>query len=163
MGERAGRKAALKAKEVSRPGLPKKEIAAEKARLETLLCKGNRPLSELLRSLKEIMWRKAGITRNAKDLHTALGQIEAMHANIPEIRTNDFRDLMKLLELKNLLLSAEMICRSALLRTESRGAHYRSDYPEEDNSRWVKNIIICKKESGMRLRDVPVSMDIISP
>lgn len=163
MGEIAGRGAALKAREIGRLELPKKEIAAEKARLETLLLKGDRPLSKLLRSMKEIMWRKAGITRNGNDLHTALGEIETIYAEIAVTRANDFRGLMKLLELQNLLLSAEMICRSALLRTESRGAHYRSDYPEEDNSRWVKNIVISKKDPGMRLRHVPVSMDIISP
>jgi succinate dehydrogenase/fumarate reductase flavoprotein subunit len=162
MGEIAGRKAALKEREIGRPELPKEEISAEKARLESLLSKGNRPLPEYQGSLKEAMWQKAGITRNGKDLETALAQIEAMVANVPEIGTRDFGDLMKLLELQNLLISAEMVCRSALLRTESRGAHFRSDYPEEDNGTWVKNIVISKKASGMRLHEVPVSMDIIS-
>jgi succinate dehydrogenase/fumarate reductase flavoprotein subunit len=163
MGEIAGKKAAVKAREIGRPEFPKKEITAEKARLESQLSRGDRPLSELLRSMKETMWQKAGIMRNKKDLEMALSQIEASAASCPEIMVNDFRDLMRLQEFQNLIVSAEMICRAALLRTESRGAHYRSDFPEEDNSRWVKNIVISKKDTEMGLREVPVSMDVISP
>jgi fumarate reductase (CoM/CoB) subunit A len=163
MGGVAGRKAALKAREIGRPELPKKEIADEKARLESLLSGGKMPHSELQRSIKETMWYYAGITRRGSDLEKALEQIEAFHASIPDIQANDFRGLMKALELKNMLISAEMVCRAALLRTESRGNHYRSDHPEENNVNWLKNIVIRKKDSGMILQGLPVTLDIISP
>jgi succinate dehydrogenase/fumarate reductase flavoprotein subunit len=71
--------------------------------------------------------------------------------------------LIRYLELQNMLLVSEMVCRAALLRTESRGSHYRSDYPEEDNNDWLKNIVLHKGESGMRLEAVPVSLDAIVP
>ena len=67
---------------------------------------------------------------------------------------------MKLLEVQNMLISAEMVCRAALLRTESRGAHYRSDYPEENDDQWLKNIIISKNDSGMEMRFASISMDM---
>ena len=47
------------------------------------------------------------------------------------------------------------------MRTESRGAHYRSDYPDQDNENWLKNIVIRKQDSVMKLGTVPVSMDIV--
>jgi succinate dehydrogenase/fumarate reductase flavoprotein subunit len=161
MGSIAGRKAALKAREIDRPELPEKAITAEKARLESLLSKGSRPLRELRRSIKEVMWYKAGIIRNGRDLEEAIGQIEEFNSLIPELQLKDFRELIKSLELQNVLNLAEMVCRAALLRTESRGAHYRSDCPEENNKDWLKNIVISKKDSGMKLQTVPVSMDII--
>jgi succinate dehydrogenase / fumarate reductase flavoprotein subunit len=62
-----------------------------------------------------------------------------------------------------MLFSAEMVCRAALQRTESRGAHYRSDYPAENDKDWLKNIVIRRQETGISLQAVPVSMDLISP
>ena len=69
----------------------------------------------------------------------------------------DFRDLKKSLELHNLLFLSELVCRGALMRTESRGAHYRRDYPEEDNVNWLKNIVISKRGSGVSLKPVAVN------
>ena len=51
-----------------RQRLPEKEIDAEKARLESLLSKGDRQPKEVRRSIKEVMWHRAGIIRKARDL-----------------------------------------------------------------------------------------------
>ncbi|MBI5078965.1 succinate dehydrogenase/fumarate reductase flavoprotein subunit, partial [Candidatus Saganbacteria bacterium] len=48
------------------------------------------------------------------------------------------------LELKNMLLAARLIARAALERTESRGAHYRTDYPAPDDLNWKKHLIYNK-------------------
>ena len=109
------------------------------------------------------MWYKAGITRHAKDLTHALGKIEALRARIPALQLKNFRALIGTLELQNMLFSAEMVCRAALQRTESRGAHYRSDYPAENDKDWLKNIVISRPATEIILQPVPVSMDIITP
>jgi succinate dehydrogenase/fumarate reductase flavoprotein subunit len=60
-----------------------------------------------------------------------------------------------------MLLMSEIICRGALLRTESRGSHYRSDFPEEDNVNWLKNIVVSQDSGQMILKSIPVSPDVV--
>jgi fumarate reductase (CoM/CoB) subunit A len=163
MGGIAGRRAALKARKISQPNLPEKEVVAEKARLESLMSSGDGDTRGPRRELRELMWYKAGIIRKKRDLEDALERIEGLNENLARIHTRDGRGLIKYLELRNMLLLSEMVCRAALLRAEGRGAHYRSDYPEEDDDHWLKNILIYKQESGMKLEAVPVSMDTVTP
>lgn len=139
------------------------EIAAEKARLESLFVHGRQDPKTLIRSLKEIMWQKAGIERHRDSLEEALQRIEAFRSLDSKSRITNWAQLIRCLELKNMLLVSEMVCRAALLRTESRGSHYRSDYPAEDNEHWLKNIVLRKSERGMRLESFPVSLEVIVP
>ena len=55
-----------------------------------------------------------------------------------------------------MLTVSEMVCRAALKRTESRGAHYRTDYPKENNEQWLKNIEISDKGGHMTLMVTPI-------
>lgn len=163
LGGIAGKTAALKAKALERAQLPEKKIAAERNRLESFGSGGHENLRQLRGSLKEAMWYQAGIIRQAKDLTQALGKIEEIRSRICALELKDFRELIRALELQNMLFSAEMVCRAALLRSESRGAHYRSDYPAENDKDWLKNIVISRQENEITLQPVAVSMDIISP
>ena len=134
----------------------KKEVLAEEERLESFLSAGGRDLGKLLRDLKDVMWRKAGIIRDEEGLKAALEKNEEIAACLKKTRVRDYGELRRYLELENMVLLSEMVCRAALLRTESRGAHYRTDYPEEDNNNWLKNILIRKEGNKMRLAAVPV-------
>lgn len=155
MGGVAGERAAYKALESDQPNLPEKEVLAERERLESLLSAGGDDLGKLVRDLKDVMWRKAGIIREGEGLEGALERNEEIAACLKQVRLRDYGELRRYLEFKNMLLLSEMVCRAALLRTESRGAHYRTDYPEEDNDNWLKNILIRKEGKKMRLTAVP--------
>lgn len=50
-----------------------------------------------------------------------------------------------------------MIIRSALLREESRGAHYRADFPQTDDQKWKGNVFLQKMNSEMRLEFTPLA------
>ena len=139
------------------------EIRVEEARLRSLLSGGKKDIETLRRSMKELMWTKAGIPRNGGDLADALGRIQGLQADVPALRVRNFKAMIKSLELQNMLRLAEMLCLAAILRTESRGSHFRSDYPREDNTNWLINIIITRQDCGMHLEAVPASLDIISP
>ena len=86
--------------------------------------------------IKSAMWHGTGIIRSQESLAEALKKLERVAEQL------DFTPVSPdELELKNLLLVAKLITRAALDRTESRGAHYRTDYPRKDDVNWRKHLI----------------------
>ena len=67
------------------------------------------------------------------------------------------------LDLRNLLAASEWICRSTLLREESRGAHYREDFPSTDHANWLKNIYLARNGDGLRLWTEAVKLTRLKP
>ncbi|NOR26620.1 MAG: FAD-binding protein [Desulforhopalus sp.] len=163
MGGIAGRNAAINAKESNISSVPEDQIEKEREGLESLFSQaGENPIS-LIKSLKKMMWLRAGIVRNPQDLEKALAQIEDLRSESQKCKIETPKDLMNSIGLQNMLLLSEMVCRSALLRTESRGSHCRSDYPLEDNVNWLKNIVIRKENDEMMIDMHPVQLEYVSP
>jgi succinate dehydrogenase/fumarate reductase flavoprotein subunit len=91
-------------------------------------------------------------------LNAALANVKFLRSKFEDfLIATDIHELRQAHELKNMLLNSEMKLRAALMRTESRGSHYREDYPEEDNKNWLKWIVISKNGEEMKLatKDVP--------
>ena len=81
--------------------------------------------------IRRFMWNYVGIVRTTKRLERAKHRIQMMTDEVDEYYAH-FRVSTDLIELRNLLQSAELIVRSALARHESRGLHYTLDYPQTD-------------------------------
>tara|TARA_R110002111_G_scaffold254461_1_gene320095 strand:+ start:15971 stop:17590 length:1620 start_codon:yes stop_codon:yes gene_type:complete len=83
---------------------------------------------DLRNSLASLMWRDVGITRNAKSLQNAKDKVDFWSRYVVD---REFKTLSGW-ELQNMLLVSQLMIASAIERRESRGVHYRSDYPETD-------------------------------
>ena len=100
-------------------------------------------ISHSWHALRQIMWDYVGIARNQRRLIYAQKQINAMHAEIDAYYHNS-PIKPDLVECRNLICIASHIINAALFRCESRGLHYREDYPKT-NPKWHNhNTIICK-------------------
>jgi len=79
--------------------------------------------------LRSLMWNYVGIVRTTKRLERALHRIELLKQEVQDYYSN-FHVNRDLIELRNLIVCAELIVLSALDRKESRGLHYSRDYPQ---------------------------------
>ena len=91
---------------------------------------------EKRKSLRELMEKKAGIIRCGKSLKEAIKKLEEWD-KILRIELSSQEEF----ELQNMVTAAQLITSSALKREESRGAHFRSDFPSTDDKKWKKHII----------------------
>ncbi len=160
LGSLAGEKAADLAMNIG-SHFPIKEAADdERKRLEREFSREGESPRQLIQVLKVQMWSKVGISREKNELEEALEYIQGPW---PRAAVGNPAELILLLELRNMRIVAEMVCKAALKRTESRGAHFRVDYPDEDNSRWLKNIVFRKGEAGMEVETTTVCQDLVKP
>ncbi|HHP7236331.1 MAG TPA: FAD-binding protein [Desulfobacterales bacterium] len=158
MGARVGELAAAKAADMRPVSGDQDAFNQERRRLEgTYSIKGS-GVKELIGALKSLMWNKAGVIRNEKDLRTAMDQLRTLGT---PVKVTSPRDLIRRLEFQNMRCVAEMVCRAALMRTESRGAHFRSDFPQEDHRNWIQNIVLKKNKSGFHVTTEPVNLNLV--
>ncbi len=143
-GRRAGRSAA--------------EVAATRGRLEpsgaevrsavqnAFGIRGNAsgiPPKMLRRRLQKLMWDKVGIVRSEQGLREALEELQGIGEELSAtIFPCSPRERMETIELRNALLVGRMICEAALMRNESRGAHFRKDHPEQNDHSWKAHIVL---------------------
>ncbi|MDD1763898.1 MAG: fumarate reductase subunit A [Methanobacteriaceae archaeon] len=141
-GEAAARNALRKSASVSRG-----QLATEEDRLSSLFQEGDHYPHQIKEDLQSVMWDGVAIIRNESGLSSALHRIRDLKDKMNRLTVPDGRGfnryLQDALELQNMLLVAELVTKSARLRKESRGSHYREDYPET-RKEWKKSIVMNK-------------------
>jgi succinate dehydrogenase / fumarate reductase flavoprotein subunit/fumarate reductase flavoprotein subunit len=95
----------------------------------------------LRKELENLMWEKVGVVRRGADLESALGELDTLAERVEAANADSLPAWNAALDTDNLIVVAKLVARSALVRTESRGAHYREDFPASEAA-WLKNIVL---------------------
>ncbi|MDI6823640.1 MAG: FAD-binding protein [Bacillota bacterium] len=171
-GVRAGRSAARHARDARWRAADPGEVRSEGEKVRRLLASngspGPRPW-QVREQLRQIMWQHVGVIRNAQGLEAARRAIsrlrgEVLPATSLATATRLWNaDLRQALENEMLLSVAECVLEGAARRTESRGAHYRSDYPDTDNAGWLRHVVLQRSGDGLRVSFRPTDLSVIKP
>jgi len=109
----------------------------------------NSATTQLLDGLRKTLWEDGGILRNRPGLIRASASVEAIKAEAGDLPlTGDPRQLQRILELRFATQTAELILQGALRREESRGAHFREDYPVQDDKKWRGHLQVRLSAEG---------------
>jgi L-aspartate oxidase len=93
-------------------------------------------LEELVGQIQDVMWKDAGIVRTRAGMQEAIAKLEGLTPRLAHPRTR------RAYEAANLQLAGLLVVRSARAREESRGAHYRTDYPGHDDKKFLKHSVM---------------------
>jgi len=164
-GARAGRYAAEYAEQTGWVECEKASLREEDARLTGLFRSRGIAPKAIADKIAALMLRYAGVARTEAGLAKALALVESIKANdLPDLRAPQGRRFnlgwIEAIQVPYMLDVAEMIIRSALFRTESRGAHYREDYPET-RSDWLAHTRTVKTSETVEA--VPVIITRLNP
>lgn len=130
-------------------------VNAEASRIEGLIKKGSIKPQEFKNNIKKLMWEKVAIVREEKTLNEALKELQEMQKDLVNLDVKDTKqyntELVTALEVINMVEICILTVKSAILRRESRGAHFRSDFPET-NDEWKKSIVMNKEKIEFEAR-----------
>jgi len=167
-GTRAGRKAVQRV-EMEKFHMNEKvfqeHLRAFQSGLEEILeRKGQEPCFRLRDEMKALMTSQVGIFRKGSDLLSAKERIRGLKERLGRVgikqKGPDYNyELIQYLELEGMLHLAEVIVEGALARKESRGSHFRLDYPDRDDQHWLRHTMASRTSDGPRLeyKDVTIT------
>lgn len=123
----------------------KKFLTNEYEYLKSLTSKdGKNNVFDIKNKMKEIMWEKVAIFRTGESLQQAVNELEKLYKESLDVKVHCKEldcanpELEEAYRVPRMLKIALCVAQGALLRTESRGAHYREDYPKRDDANWMK-------------------------
>jgi succinate dehydrogenase / fumarate reductase, flavoprotein subunit len=168
-GKRAGINAAEHAAGVAHAELPEDPASAVTRMLEDLAGHAEGERAAAIRGdLQVSMDAKAGVYRTEtllKEMEVELASLRERYARVwvQDTSRRYNTDLLEAVELGFLLDLAETLVVSARARTESRGGHFREDYPARDDKHWLRHSLALRADSGVKLDYKPVTMTRYEP
>src|SRR5213594_2994344 len=168
-GRRAGLRAGEYARTVAPQALTTDQLITEQRRVQRLLAQEGRERAWQVREeVGKALVPHLGLARTKDRMTGALAAVRALKARAARVRLDDRgqvfnTDLITALELGSLVELAETVVAGALAREESRGAHYRADFPKRDDANWLKHTLCYYTASGPRLAYTPVTITRFPP
>jgi succinate dehydrogenase / fumarate reductase flavoprotein subunit len=159
-------------KENSYENLPANPLDAAQKKISLLTeGSGNERYADIREKLQENMTKHAGVFRNEAGMLKLKKLIKGLQEQFKNVIIDDkcqvFNlDLIEAFEVGNLLNFSEVIVEGAIARQESRGAHYRTDYPKRDDENWLKHTLAWQTDKGIKLdfsKEVVIYMDRFPP
>jgi len=123
----------------ARAGKAMREISGQSSAAKRASAKSNPAAADceqILIQVRQLMWKQVGIVRNGKELRLALDALQKWQTSLGAGGNR------RIQEARNVVNCALLVVRSALAREESRGAHYRLDFPAHDDGRFKKHSIV---------------------
>ncbi|MDX2097343.1 MAG: succinate dehydrogenase/fumarate reductase flavoprotein subunit [Leptolyngbyaceae cyanobacterium bins.59] len=129
---------------------------------------GEYRINEVRQAFQDCMTQYCGVFRTEALMQEGFVKLQEIQQRYSQVYLDD-RDrhwnteLVEALELRSLMIVGEMILRSALNRQESRGAHFREDYPDRDDGNFLKHTMAYYSPAGVDLRYRPVTITLFQP
>ncbi len=151
------------------PSVSEDDISASLARYERWQhsTEGESP-SVIREEMQRIMQSDFGVFRTGEIMEKGLEKLDALRERLVHAKLLDKSEVFNTervtaLELDNLMATAYATAKSALTRTESRGAHSREDYPKRDDAKWIKHTLYVLADDSIDFRPVNVSPKEVKP
>jgi len=163
-GRRGGRAMAEFCKQADLTPLPKEPEGWARAELERLRgSSGKERAADIRSALQQTMMDHVSVFRENAGLETALDTIKELQERYRHLHIDDRgrrfnTEVLEAFELGSLLDLAEVTTTAALARTESRGAHWREDFPKRDDVNWLKHSLAYRKNGEIVLKYKPVTI-----
>jgi succinate dehydrogenase / fumarate reductase flavoprotein subunit len=114
---------------------------------------GKEKVADIRNKLQETMMENCGVFRESAKLEKQIPIINELKEQVKNISIQDKgnifnTELLEAIELQNLILFSEVVVHGALMRQESRGSHFRTDFASRDDANWLKHSFYYKQESG---------------
>jgi succinate dehydrogenase/fumarate reductase flavoprotein subunit len=113
---------------------------------------------DLLKDLKDLAWKYASPVREEESLKEGLDQLASFENRIEKVYPATLRDLFRKRDLENVALLLRAILKGSLLRTESRGSFFRKDFPDQDDTHWLKNTCYHLEKGELQITHRPVKL-----
>ena len=138
----------------------KEDLETKRSLLSEQLQKTGVNGKEVLRKIQELVLPyNVSILKSEKSLNSALHELQQIQKDLlPEMGSGDAHYLMKCKEIEAIAIVTEMFLKASLMRKETRGGHYREDYPQRDDQNWLGWIKIRQENGNMKLHLEPVPL-----
>lgn len=159
-GRVAGRYASEYVKEVEPPSIKERQVEALAKNAFQWLRRAKGITARNVNEDIDRIWESIEVIRSEKSLNEAIRRSEEVEREkVPTLWAKDYHTLAGILGVINKVSFLGFFSRAALMRTESRGAHYRLDYPQRNDKNWLKWVICQQKGQGAEVWTEPVPFE----